>query len=433
MPSSQNKDSLPRDVIYFKYFKDFSIKALPQNINERTHVKIKIGDSHSTIAERGAMPALLGLRGLAAVSVVIFHINRQINVETPEWLWFIGTHFGHGVFLFFILSAFSLTYTNINRVKQSTWLPEYVIKRFFRIAPLFYAILLFEVLRQINAAGSIISSNAQLLSNITFTFGLVPHGSMVWAGWTVGVEMLFYAAFPALLVMTTNRKRVLLLLAAALLISVASRIIISEIDVTTDRSPPWAYFSFQSNLWFFALGMVTFFLIVQYERNQTLSRRRLAILSWLVIFFLLWASEELRFVDSIRMVRPDLLVFGILFSVLIAWQYLYPSRVLSNGFMRYLGERSFSIYLCHPVLLFYLRDKIHILNDTYNEWMGQVAFLVTSLSVLIVLLVIVEFTYRAIELNGLTLSVRACKAVRKRFSAGRDVTRPAPPPTSPAG
>ncbi|WP_171185515.1 acyltransferase [Ruegeria sp. HKCCC2117] len=376
-----------------------------------------LGDDRPTPsnpAAGGTMPALLGLRGLAAVSVVLFHINRQIKIDVPDWLWFVTTHFGHGVFLFFVLSAFSLSYTNVRRIGQPNWLVQYAIKRFFRIAPLFYAVLASELLRQYLSAGRIVSPDWQIFANITFTFGLVPHASMVWAGWTVGVEMLFYAVFPFLLIALTGTNRAILLLIVALAVSLVSRIIIGNIDLDTGRSPPWAYFSFQSNLWFFALGMVTFFFINWHTQLETIAHRTVSIFAGISIAILLWVSEALRFVPDWRIVRPDLLVFGIIFAILTAWQYLRPSWLLSNGLMRYLGDRSFSIYLCHPVFLFYFRDQIYMIHDFFVSRLGSPAFLVTSLTVMICLMAIVEVTFRAIELNGLRLSSMASRAVSRK-------------------
>ena len=68
-----------------------------------------------------------------------------------------------------------------------------------RIAPLFYFWLVLSILRDAifkGAAGSHsageIGANALFLFNLyePFQFGIV------WASWTIGVEMLFYAVFP---------------------------------------------------------------------------------------------------------------------------------------------------------------------------------------------------------------------------------------------
>src|SRR5262249_46339108 len=90
------------------------------------------------------------------------------------------------------LSAFSLFHST----RQTTeGFVEYGIKRYFRIAPLFYAVLIFQQLRDgpLPLAANIV--------NLTFLFGVV-HGafrSAVDGGWSVGVEMTFYAVLPLIL------------------------------------------------------------------------------------------------------------------------------------------------------------------------------------------------------------------------------------------
>ena len=43
--------------------------------------------------------------------------------------------------LFFILSAYALMHSTEHTLHRPTWAKEYFVKRFFRIAPLFYCIL----------------------------------------------------------------------------------------------------------------------------------------------------------------------------------------------------------------------------------------------------------------------------------------------------
>ena len=101
-------------------------------------------------------------------------------------------HFYLAVHVFFVLSAFALAYS---ATQSPTGYGAYLVKRFFRIAPLFYVLVAWAIYR----GGW--PDWATLAANLTFTFNLVPgmHLSLVWAGWSVGVEMLFYLVFPFLL------------------------------------------------------------------------------------------------------------------------------------------------------------------------------------------------------------------------------------------
>lgn len=63
----------------------------------------------SAIVQQGRfLPGLHGLRGAAALAVVLFHLVTVGRISTPVTFDFIGRDFGYSVHLFFILSAFSL-------------------------------------------------------------------------------------------------------------------------------------------------------------------------------------------------------------------------------------------------------------------------------------------------------------------------------------
>lgn len=54
------------------------------------------------------LPGIHGLRAVAALAVVIFHVHGIYQLDLPAYFSLIKTHFGLGVQLFFVLSAFSI-------------------------------------------------------------------------------------------------------------------------------------------------------------------------------------------------------------------------------------------------------------------------------------------------------------------------------------
>ena len=154
-----------------------------------------------------------GLRGLAALSIVLFHFVYIARIPAPRWLAFTTTHFNLGVLLFFSLSALSLYHSS--KFAPASF-GAYLVKRFFRIAPLFYLMLGYMLWW-----GGVPDSNV-LLINLTFSFNLFPgqHQSLVWAGWSVSVEMLFYLLLPAILRFAPRPAPVLMLLLGALKLKV---------------------------------------------------------------------------------------------------------------------------------------------------------------------------------------------------------------------
>jgi ABC-type multidrug transport system ATPase subunit len=201
---------------------------------------------------RHLLPALLGLRGVAAVAVLLFHLHHLAGLPLPPALGMVGTHFGLGVQLFFVLSGFSLCHSTFHTVGQVNWIRDYLLKRLFRIAPLFYFLLavwvVFFWLRGVKI------DLATLILNLSFTFNFVPgkHESIVAAGWTIGVEMIFYAVLPVLLATIRGLRAALAFLVAAALVSGAG---LASLAGGGEALAGYASLSFVASLVVFAAGM----------------------------------------------------------------------------------------------------------------------------------------------------------------------------------
>ena len=84
------------------------------------------------------------LRGIAILLVILVHIATVLGFmyypqfnEHPIFAKFV--HNGmYGVLLFFILSAFTLIMSHYNRIGEPHSTRSFIIRRFFRIAPMYY-------------------------------------------------------------------------------------------------------------------------------------------------------------------------------------------------------------------------------------------------------------------------------------------------------
>jgi len=146
---------------------EFNEESLMKNLEFRSAI----------VQKKRLLSGIHGLRGLAAFAVVLYHLVHIGGIQTPAIFDFIKRDFGYSVHLFFILSAFSLMYSTEAKVNQPNWLTDYFIKRFFRIAPLFYfAIVYFIVF------GLADKNFINIILNLTFTFGFNPPSGFVWGG-----------------------------------------------------------------------------------------------------------------------------------------------------------------------------------------------------------------------------------------------------------
>jgi peptidoglycan/LPS O-acetylase OafA/YrhL len=95
------------------------------------------------------------LRAIAALWVVHYHLIliAQPHLAFPNWAW-LASIGGMGVTLFFVVSSFSLCHTMPIHDREDDRLLAFYLRRFFRIAPLFYFMLTFYCLRDIWAGQS---------------------------------------------------------------------------------------------------------------------------------------------------------------------------------------------------------------------------------------------------------------------------------------
>jgi peptidoglycan/LPS O-acetylase OafA/YrhL len=92
------------------------------------------------------------------------------------------------------------------------------------------------------------------LLSLSFAFNLVPsmHEGIVWASWTIGVEMIFYAMLPFFLSIATARISALGLALIAVAVSAVGRMYLEELPNN------YAHMAFISNLGAFCLGIFAY-------------------------------------------------------------------------------------------------------------------------------------------------------------------------------
>ena len=159
-------------------------------------------------AKRPHVRYLDGLRGVAILAVLLIHSEQLIHglSQPARDLAFYGVR---GVQLFFIVSGLTLT---MNYVGRPFHLVNFAARRFFRIAPMFYAgILLYLLLNWLTEMPLPTDSATPLdvAATILFLHGWLPSAinTVVPGGWSIAAEAMFYVAFPALLWAARTRRR----------------------------------------------------------------------------------------------------------------------------------------------------------------------------------------------------------------------------------
>jgi peptidoglycan/LPS O-acetylase OafA/YrhL len=161
------------------------------------------------------IPTLDGWRGIAILFVLFDHIQRGI----------VGHLFGGyawmdvgqlGVTIFFVLSGYLITR---QLLANEISLPQFYLRRFFRIMPCICVYLLFILLLSLAIHKPLIGRDA--LSSLLFVRNYYPAtetGTNTLTGhfWALSVEMQFYLFWPGLLILMRRRWALLVASVAAL-------------------------------------------------------------------------------------------------------------------------------------------------------------------------------------------------------------------------
>lgn len=307
------------------------------------------------------------LKGVALLGVLVLHTGGE---NLPGFLGDLGREGARGVQLFLILSVYltckSLAKTNLNRSGRADWL----IGRFFRIAPLYYLAILLSMLGRRGGYALWLGSEKtvsvlNVLSHIFFMNGLNPYyiDSIVGVEWYIADLVLFYvfAVFFFKWINTFEKAVAWLVLSTILSYIVSGAAYL--ITFGSDDNIWIAYvstFSLVAELPVIFLGVVLYHFL-EFLKTRTVPDKRL--LSYALGFFSIYvcfvlATSNVSLNGAANTGISNLFLFGCAFFVLIISQYLMPWKILDNIVLRKLGEHSYGIYLFHLLFI-----------DLYNEIM----------------------------------------------------------------
>lgn len=353
------------------------------------------------------------LRGLAALSVVIYHtaLMPAPNPVVPRWAEIVVLNGGMGIALFFVVSSFSLFFTMPMRLREPNPWASFFVHRFFRIAPLFYLWLLLTPFRDKFMQG-ISHDWEEIAASASFIFNLVPRGQqgVVWASWTIGVEMLFYVLFPLFYLFAKNRWQALTLTLWLLIGWTAIKGLLVYFPSEPATRDMFVSFSFPHYLPVFGCGAIAYHLLMPngqlaqkpWEFGVALSTLAIAILLALLSGWLPSIFGEPFYWEAVAFM---LLLLG------LGWA---PVKPVVNTFTRYLGRISYSLYLNHPSVILLICP---IFPWFYRQGLGNTVSFFACLSLTLASAIgLSELTYRFVELPGMQLGKKVNLALRNRLA-----------------
>ncbi|AMK18238.1 MULTISPECIES: acyltransferase family protein [Sphingobium] len=288
--------------------------------------------------------SLTGLRGVAAVSVLLYHIPHQ-----PAFADFAIPLFSRAylaVDLFFILSGFVISYGYHDRVVKHLAMPSYIdflMNRMARVWPLHLVVTLvfgLRILLNVSGNQSIELTPANVLSNL-FMVQSWGWGTQPIAGnsWSVSTEVAAYLIYPLIAIMAFSRWA---LVQAALCIMLLTLVASSGLGSSgpLDVNENDSVLTLLRCLAGFSLGVLTFRIADKSWCRALIDRRGgFAIICGLIALALL-------------LPRADILVVCLMPLLVLSCYYdgAAARAVMANPVSFHLGLISYSIYLWHPLV-----------------------------------------------------------------------------------
>ncbi|MDF3154780.1 acyltransferase [Mesorhizobium sp. XAP10] len=357
---------------------------------------------------RERLSGLDALRGMAALSIAVYHTVMLRELTIPAEIVPSFRFLYVAVSLFFAISAFSLCAGYHGKLASSAELPSFFLRRYLRIAPLFYLMIAVWVAIYSWLWGSWqIPAYDDVKLNALFLFNLVPekNGSLVAAGWSLGVEMIFYALFPFLLYFLRDIRSALLGFLTSILVAVNAGI------VFTPLANSYAWFSALAQLPFFVAGIVLFFVYGRCRSFSLRSRVTIALIGLLATPMLLaafWYSGLLLVEIMGWKASAHLIGLGLLPLVLSFALYGLPALV--NRATVFLGKISYGIYLIHPAVVVSVGMPLHKAMVDFPAWVTTPTIILT---VVILSVCFATLTYYGLERPIMRMQGRKRTAARQ--------------------
>ncbi len=354
------------------------LHSLAGNLNQRT------------------IPSLDGLRAVAVILVIVYHLKVPY---IPE---------GRGVLTFFVLSGFLITWLLLKESERygEISIRDFYIRRVLRIFPAFYVFWALYI-------GLLVLFNSRLskpewadcLSALfyvrNYRSALVP-GSHMAHTWALSLEEQFYLFWPWLFAAFQRDLRKLTRVLLALIVTVDIYRIVLFFGF--HASAEWLNYTFDCRIDHLLVGCLLAVVLKRGSLERAWAFATARVWFSLVPFGLIIASIALgfRFHLPYRIAIGfvvDPLLTAVLIVQVIAFGHSWLWGWLNSRVVRYIGRVSYSMYLFHVFT-----------NGLVSRVLGQQPRWIVVLSAIGLAVLLGSISYYMVELNFLRLKSRFAHA-----------------------
>jgi len=334
------------------------------------------------------VPAIDGLRGLAVLVVVIYHFFRNV---TPGGFM--------GVDMFFVLSGFLITSLLLREraVTGTVNLLQFWKRRVRRIFP-----AAFTVLFIVTALAGLIGGDVavglvnQFIGTVFFANNWVQiagsesyfadSGVQIFAHyWSLAVEEQFYVIFPLLFLVLARLRPRIAKFAIGVLIIVSFVLMLRFYDPTAD--PTRVYYGTDTHSFGLLIGVLVAYLTTSTNpesasdswpvtalRNHPLLTQIIAAIAFIALLIMVFTVADTAPITY----RGGLLLASSLTAIVLTTLLAEIGPVhtiMSHPALRWLGERSFSLYLWHWPIVMLIKQLFMNNRMAVSQWtIGAIAF-----------------------------------------------------------
>jgi peptidoglycan/LPS O-acetylase OafA/YrhL len=289
-----------------------------------------------------------GLRGIAAIIVVFYHLYGNLKQQVSSWLpSILDTLLSHGnigVQIFFVISGFVIAYSVGDKQINLRYIGRFALRRSIRLDPPYWLSIITAIFLTYLSTALFseihreLPSTIKILTHLVYMQDMLGYGNINAVYWTLCLEVQFYLLFIILIgilqkINGANSTRLILkriwiklLLFILGILSICNYFDIYSVDIKHTFLPYWHNFF---------LGILICW----------------CIRGWLnPLYFLAFWTTLLGFAVFFEYDTNALTSLVTSMAVFIAGVRDQLSKIFSSTIYQYLGKISYSLYLFHPIV-----------------------------------------------------------------------------------